>query len=404
MDASNSLPNDAAGADFSVVKALTALAKRKLLIGALSAAGALAALTMALLSPSIYRSGTQLLPPAQPQAGAAAILAQLGGAAAAVTGGSSVKNPNDVYLAMLGSRTVADKLIARFQLRQVYGNVSPAAARATLQGNSMIKLGKDGLIKVEVEDKDPKRAAQLANGYVEELQQLTRVLAVTEAAQRRLFFEKQLAVAKNDLAASERALKGALDTNGVISVDSDSRAVIETVGRLRAQISAKQVQLSSMQAFVTTGNQEFKRAQEELGGLRAELSRLQNGRPGAAAADGQGEGMDKRGLANIQILRDVKYYQMLYELLAKQYEAARLDEAKEASVIQVLDPAIEPERRAKPRTRFMTLAGALAGFLLGVVLAFLLEEKERLLRTPEGASQWAELRLRLGLRGIRKPG
>lgn len=385
------------GADLGLLRALSALAARKRLLLALPLACAALTLALCLALPNVYRSATQLLPPQAPQSGAAAMLAQLGGAAAAVTGAATVKSPNDVYLAMLGSRRVADRLLARFSLRTVYGDLSPEEARRELARHTSIRAGKDGLITVEVEDGDPKRAAALANAYVEELLALTRVLAVTEASQRRLFFERQLAQTKDALAKAEVALKGALDTGGVISVDSDSRAMIETVGRVRAQISAREVQLASMRAVVTPNNPQFQRAEQELASLKDELARLQNGpetAPGTAPASG------KRGLEAIKLLRDVKYEQMLYELLAKQFEAARLDEAKDGAVLQVLDTAIEPERRARPRVLLMTVLGAGFGLLLAVALALALDYKQRLLLTPAGAAAWEELRARtrLGLR------
>jgi uncharacterized protein involved in exopolysaccharide biosynthesis len=233
--------------------------------------------------------------------------------------------------------------------------------------------------------------AKLANAYVEELLDLTKVLALTEASQRRMFYERQLEQTKNNLAKAEMTLKGALDTHGVISVDGDSRAVVETIGRLRAQISAKEIQLGSMQAFVTRNNPEFKRVEEEAASLRAELSRLENGRPATEAQRAAGENK-QAGLENIQTLRDVKYHQMLYELLAKQYEVARLDEAKDASVIQVLDSAIEPERKSKPLRGLMVLMGAVLGLVAAIAWAFVIESKERALQNPERAAQLAKLK------------
>ena len=378
----------------TVMRILTVLARHKLLVIVPPLLAGLAALIIGLNMPRVYSSMTKLLPPQQAQSGTAALLAQLGGAAAAVSGSASIKNPNDVYVAMLTSRTIADKMIARFKLRDLYLVESHEQARLVLTSKSTIKAGKDGLITVEVADGDPQRAAAMANAYVEELLRLTKVIAITEASQRRAFFELQLEAAKNELSAAELSLKNSLDTGGVISVDSDSRALIETVGRLRAQISAKEVQLSSVRPFVTQNNPEFIRSQQELNSLKEELSRLQNGRgPDAAAAPAS-----KRGLENIKILRDVKYYQMLYELLAKQYEAARLDEAKDSSIIQVLDRAVAPEQKAGPRIPRMVLKYAALAGVLSVALVLLLDFMERFLRTPAGAHQWRELRDNLRLR------
>jgi uncharacterized protein involved in exopolysaccharide biosynthesis len=226
----------------------------------------------------------------------------------------------------------------------------------------------------------------MANAYVDELLRLTKVLAVTEASQRRMFFETQLERSKKDLANAEVALKKAIDTSGVISVDADSRALMETVGRLRAQISAKEIQLRAMQAYLTTENPEYKRTEEELSSLRVQLEKLENGSTKGVLNNQSSD--NKAGLENIKILRDVKYHQMLFELLAKQYEMARLDEAKDPSIIQVLDNAVVPEKKAKPKRLIITLLASVIGLLAAVSIAFLTETKERALSERRTAERW----------------
>jgi tyrosine-protein kinase Etk/Wzc len=293
---------------------------------------------------------------------------------------------------MLKSRTMADKLIAEFDLKKVYDTDSLEKARKKLTDQTVISTGKDGLITIDVEDESPQRVAKIANAYVVQLTNLTKVLAITDAAQRRAFYEAQLETAKNNLANAEAALKGSLDTRGVISVDVDSRAILETVARLRAQVSAKEVQLSSMRSFVTNSNPDYKRTEEELTSLRLELSRLENGRANSTSIANQSSGNKQAGLENIKVLRDVKYYQMLYELLAKQYELARLDEAKDPSIIQVLDSAVVPEKKVKPKRSLIVIFSTIFGFILSIGAAFLLEAKRKAIDSPEGASKWNELK------------
>lgn len=371
------------GGEISIVDLLIILAKHKKRIVGWSLLAVVGALVLGFALPNIYRAGTKLLPPQQAQSGAGALLAQIGG----ITGGVA-KNPNDLYVGMLKSRTIADQLIKKYNLTKVYETDSIEKARKILESNTYISAGKDGLITVEVESKDKKLVARLANAYVDELLALTKVLAVTEAGQRRMFFERQLEISKNNLAAAEMALKEALELHGVISVDSDSRAIVETLARLRAQISAKEIQLSAMRAFVTTNNQDFKHGQEVLNSLRSEFSKLQNGRPGA---EGPVAGGKSQGLENIKILREVKYHQQLYELLSKQYEAARLDEARDSSVIQVLDAAIEPERKFKPARLIIVLLLTAMALFAAIVSAFISEAKQNALRIPERKAQWDRL-------------
>jgi uncharacterized protein involved in exopolysaccharide biosynthesis len=375
-----------AGSEAGILETMVVVARRKkfvivlpLLVGSI-----VAALSFAL--PNVYKAGARLLPPQQ-QSTSMALLSQLGGGASLAAGMAGLKNPNDLYVAMLKSRTIADRLISRFALKNVYDTKSLEEARSELANNTSVISGKDGLIVIEVEDQDRKRVALIANAYVEELLRLTKVLAVTGASQRRMFFEKELEAAKDNLSKSEMDLKQALNSRGVTSVDAESRAVIERLARLRAAVSAKEIQINAMRAFVTEANPEFMRTNEELKSLRAELSKMENGTEGSSLNAAQ----TPEGLQSIKILRDVKYYEMLYELLSKQFEIARLDEAKDPSLIQVLDPAIEPERKVKPRRALIVLGSMLAAIVCAIAWILVEEKKKRLLSSPVMAEKWQEL-------------
>lgn len=382
--------------EIELLDALIVLAKHKRsVIGFPLIAGIIAAV-ISMCLPNVYSSTTRMLPPQQAQSSTAALLSQLGGVAGLAAGAAGIKNPNELYVGMLKSRTVADDIIAKFNLKDAYKAKLFEDARLALEANTSITSGKDGLITVTVEDKDPKRAALLANAYVDELSKLTKKLALSEAAQRRMFYEGQLEKAKNSLAAAELKLRNALDTHGVTSVDSESKAVVEMGARLRAQISAKEIQLNSMSAFVTTNHPEYQRAQEELSSLRAELAKLENGRGSETVGDVANE--NQSGLENIKVLRDVKYYQMLYETLAKQYEAARLDESKDPTLIQVLDRAAEPERRSKPKRRVIVLLSAAMALFVGIGFAFLTEKRNQLVREPRNAEKLRRLKAYIGLK------
>lgn len=350
------------------------------------------AAVVAFMLPPVFRASATLLPPQQAQSGAA-LLAQLGGADSLLAGAAGIKSPGEVYVGILKSRTVADSLIKKFDLMKVYDIPSLERTRVALAANTSISTGKDGSITIAVDDKDKARAADLANAYTLELSNLTKVLAVTAAAQRRLFYEKQLEQAKDNLAAAESKLKSRLDSGGVISVDTDSKAIVETMGRLRAKISAKEIELNAMKSFVTSNNQQYKRAEEELQSLRTGLDRLENGAAGTVETTARRDG---NGLGNIQLLRDVKYHQMLYELLAKQFEVARLEEAKDGPLIQVLDAAMPPENKFKPKRLLLILLALLGAELLALAFVFLRESILAARRRPEVAIKITELRRSLG--------
>lgn len=386
------LPDD----ELSLLDLLITLLRRKKTILLATMAGAALSVGVSLVLPDVYQATATLLPPQQQQSGAAAMLSQLSGLAGAAGGVPGIKNPSDLYIGMLKSRTIADRIVSRFDLKRAYEVNSQELARARLGASTDITSGKDGLIVIQVEDRDQKRVADLANAYTGELLDLTKVLAVTEAGQRRVFFERQLNAAKDSLAKAEAGLKGNLDTQGVSSVEAESKAVLETAARLRAQISAKEIELNSMRPFVTPTHPDFRRAEEELASLRQEFSRLQNGRrddAATSAADGN------QGLENVQRLRDLKYYQSLYELLAKQYEIARLDEAKNPGVIQVLDAAVQPERKFKPKRSLIVIGSTLGAFVLACVWVLLAEVGRRAAQSSETGAQYEQLRKLLRLRG-----
>ena len=383
-------------AGISLLDVFIVVAKRKKLILGLPAAVAIIVAAVSFVLPETYRASTKLLPPQQNQSGAAALLSQLGGLGGVAASAAGLKNPNDLYIGMLKSRTVADRIIRRFDMNRVYGTPSMEMVRDRLASNTFVSAEKDGLITITVQDNDKKLVAPLANAYVDELLKLTKVLAVTEAARRRLFFERELEQAKNKLVASEVDLKGALETSGVSSVDSESAAVLATVAQLRARISAKEIELRSMEAFVTATNPEYQRVEQELASLRIEMSKLQNG-TGDGKSDVQTKGKTA-GLDNVQRLRDVKYYQMLYALLAKQYEAARLEEARDSPVVQVLDTAIDPERRYAPKRTVLVLLATFVSFIAALLAAFVLEAKAVAMTQPRTLARWSELRSYLKFR------
>jgi uncharacterized protein involved in exopolysaccharide biosynthesis len=369
--------------DSGVIGLLIVLAKNKKLIVGLPVVIGMLSIALSFLMPDIYQSRTRMLPPQQAQSSASALLSQLGGFAG-MTGIAGLKNPNDLYVAMLKSRTLAERLVNRFDLKKTYETDSLERTLKRLEDNTTITSGKDGLIIIEVEDRDRDRAARMANGYVEELLKLSKGLALTESSQRRVFFERQLETAKNNLAAAEGSLKGAIEARGVISVDVESRSVLETVGRLRAQVSAKEVELNSMQAFVTSNNPNYKRVEQELSSLRSQLATLENGRGIAVNKETTKPG----GLENIKLLRDVKYYEMLYELLAKQYEISRLDEAKDPAIFQVLDYAVPAERKFKPKRLLLGILASSISLFIAIFIAFVGEAKRQLLQSPEGTAKW----------------
>jgi len=367
-----------------------ALARQKnWLIGCTVGAGTLALVVSLLMTP-IFTSTTRILPPQQQSSGMAAALGQLGALAGAAGGLAGLKNPNDLYVGMMQSETVADSLIKQFKLQERYETDTMVATRNALAGIRQISSGKDGLISVSVDDKDPAFAARLTNAYVDELKKLTQTLAVTDAAQRRLFYEKQLMQARDSLADAEVALKQTQEKTGLLQLDSQVAAIISSAAQLKANIAAKEVQLEAMKSFATTQNPDYLRAQKELNGLKAQLTRMEKGK----ASDGDfmvptGK-VPQTGLEYVRKLRDVKYYETMFELLAKQFEVAKLEESRDSSIVQVLDKATPPDWKSKPKRALIVAMGLLGGFFAGVLLALVREHMHK--SKEAGTSRWHEVK------------
>ena len=330
------------------------------------------------ISPT-YTANTKLLPPQQQQSSAASLMASLGalgGLAGAATG---IKNPADQYVAFLQSRTVQDAMIDRFQLETRYEAKFREDARNAIKGNSIISSGKDGMISIDFSDKDPAFAAQVANAYPEELSKLLSRIAVTEAQQRRVFFEKQLNNAKDKLTQADQALKASgINSN---ALKSSPTAAVETLARLKANITAQEIKLSSMRGYLTESAPDFKQAQTELSAMRQQMARAEQEEPTSS----------RGGSDYIAKYRDYKYHETLFELFAKQYEMARIDEAREGAVIQVVDVALPPERKAKPKKALMAIITTLASGFALLLFVFIRNALRNAQQSPETAQKLVQL-------------
>jgi hypothetical protein len=341
---------------------------------------ALAALGISYLIPPAFKSSIRILIPQQ-QGSTAAMISQQLGALAGLAGAVGVKNPADQYVAMIQSRTIANRLIERFELTQRYETKTLIDTRKRLDKHTDVTAGKDGMIMVEVEDADPEMAAKLAAAYVEELGWLTRQLTIGEAAQRREFFERQLEATKKRLDVASRSLRSGGVSEGVLK--SEPRLAIETVARLKAAITAAEVRLAAMRYHLAEAHPDYRREVQELTALRAQLSRQE-----AATASSSDSG------DYVARFREFKYHETLFDLLARQLELARLDEAREGGVIQVVDAAEVPERRSSPRRMLMTVGAGLIGLVVSLILVFLIEGIKGRFADPLSAQRLAEFRAR----------
>lgn len=355
------------GPTVSLTDVLTWLGEKKALIAAVTVGAAIVSCVIALLLPSIYTARTTFLAPgSQQQSGSAAALAALG-SLGGLAGGLGAKTPDDLYVALLKSDSVQRGLDERFNLRAHYDVDTFETLRKVLPTYVRISADKkSGVISVEVDDKDAKFAADLANAHEPEVTKLLGRLAVSEAQLRRVFFEKQLQETKENLIKAEQSLQAVQEKSGVIVLDKQAEALINNAALLRAQISEREVQLRVLRTSATEQNPAVIRLNSELRGLRSELARMessQGGAPGSAVDMPVGR-IPEAAVDYVRARRELKLQETLLESMVRQYEIAKLDEAKEGPSLQQVDVALPPDRKSKPVRSLIVLASTLAALVL----------------------------------------
>jgi len=381
--------------EISLLDMLIAIAQRRWRIVTVVACATLIGVILSFVLPTRYTATTSILPPQQNSSVGTALMAQLGNLASigSLAGGSlGLKNPNDLQVALLKSRTVEDAVLDRFHLIDLYHKKRRSDARKKLEKVVDIDDGaKDGLIRISVTDGDAKRAADMANGYVEEFKEFSSTLAVTEASQRRQFFEQQMLQAKDNLAKAEEDLKATEQKTGLIQLDAQARSTIELVANLRAQIAAKEVEINAMRSFETADNPQLQIAEQQLAGLRAQAQKMGASSEGANALIPKGN-LQESGLEYIQKLRNVKYNETIFDLLARQYEIAKVDEARQGATVQIVDRAVAPDRRSSPQRTLIVLGFAFLGLIFGVIWALGAESIFRISKNPAERSRLEALK------------
>ena len=356
---------------------LLIITQRKKLVGIVTAVCTGIALVLAFALPQEFTATVIILPPQGNSSTSSILASQLSGVNGAESGIPSsmlsTKNMNDMYVSMLRGPSIEDAVIQRYELQSEYREKYPVDARRALEDHTKIDgATKDGLIRLSFTDRDPSRSAEIANGYVEQFKNLSQHLAISEASQRRVVFENRLAKMKVDLENANEALKKAQLSTGVVQLDGQARAMIDSAARMRAQIAAKEVQIEAIRSYAGDENPALTQAQMELDRLRSPFNKH------VASLEGSPEGgflpkgaVPQAGLEYVRRLRDVRYYEAISEVLAKRLELAKLDEVREGAFIQVVDPAITPEKRSYPMRGLLVISGLAVGFTFGIMLALL---------------------------------
>jgi uncharacterized protein involved in exopolysaccharide biosynthesis len=355
--------------------------KRRWLIICVCTTSVVAAFMVSLLLPKMYESTATLLPQIESNEASsmAALLSASGAGGAAQSLGISLPGapatPTDIFIAILKSRTMADDAVKQFNLMEVYQSSTSEDARRALQGATQISVTKEKVIKVTVEATSPQLAADLANFYVNNLDRLNRTLNISKATHNRRFIEQRLNETQVSLVKAEEELRDFQTKNKTVAVEAQSKAMIEAAAHVQAQIAAHEVQLEAMSSYLSPDNPQLVPIRTSLQELRKQLYMMESGKGGKGMLPG-----DRLHPAMItvpalaldygRLMRELKVQETLYTLLTSQYEQAKLAEARNTPTVQILDPAVPPERKSRPIIRKNVLMTGLLSLLFSVFCTF----------------------------------
>jgi uncharacterized protein involved in exopolysaccharide biosynthesis len=387
LNSQNSNSSNGDDDEISLIDLAIALGEEKKTLFAVPLFTTSVAIVVSLIMTPVFTAKTLMMPPQQQQSSAASALASLGALAGLAGGAAGVKSPDEMYIAFMESESLQNSIIKKMNLQTRYEAKTLTDTRAGLKGAVKITSDKkSGLISIEATDKDPVFAAQLANLYIDELHNLLGRLAVTDAQQRRVFYEDQIKKTQADLVNAESRFRLANEKSGMQMTSILAETSLRANAEMRGQIAAKEVQLQAMSRFETTQNPDVQKLTSEMSALRQQLSKLESGSGNTTSA------VNPMQQEASQAYRDIKVQQAMLEVLIKQYEIARVDEAKEGPLVQQVDPATPPERRSKPKRSLIVLVSALGGLFLGVLAAFVRRSIKKAATDPESSQLMLQLR------------
>lgn len=357
---------------------------------------------VALLLKPVYTAKAIILPPQQQQSSLSSMLGAFGSLASLSGGGTSslLKSPADMYIGILKSNTIADQIVEQLKLGPIYHTKTLDDARRVLGKHADFDAEKDGLIHISVTDHSAQRASDIANAYIDALHRMNSSLAITDASQRRLFFSQQVDAERTELNKAENEFAATQLKTGLLEVNGQSALLMRTIAEVQAQIYADQVGLEGLLTSSTEQNPDVHRLRQEIVALQGQLNQLQDNQKKLGPGDIEVPAghLPEEAIEYARRMRDVKYHETLFELLSKQYEAARIDEAKAAPLIQVVDRAIPPQKKSGPWRALIVLGFGIGGFFLACVWALASNAAKRMSQVPENNVRLQQLRASFRLR------
>lgn len=357
---------------------------RRNVLAKFAAWGAAASVVIAVLIPSEFMSTTRLMPPDTSQSQGLAMFAaaagKLSGNLAAIGNELlGLKTSDDLFAGVLLSRTVQDDVIAKFDLRKVYGKRRWVDTRKELTGNTDIAIDrKSGILTIKVTDHDPKRACAMAQEYVTQLNYVVTQLNTSSAHREREFLEERLAEVKQELQASEKEFSQFASKTGAIDIKEQGKAMVEAAALLEGQLIAAQTELQGLRQIFTDNNVRVRALKARVNELELQIRKVGGTASTAedtASADNEVYPSIRKlpllGVTYADLYRHTKVEEVVFETLTQQYELAKVQEAKEVPSVKILDPADVPEKKIFPPRTVLVLTGTFVALILGVLWVLL---------------------------------
>jgi tyrosine-protein kinase Etk/Wzc len=344
------------------------------------------------LLPKMYMATARVLPPEEDNSGLFSLLSNidnpLSGMARSIIGNQT---PTAVYVGIMKSRTVADELNRKFHLKELYGAKYIEDVYSELEDRTTIEINrKDQLISVSVRDRDPRRASEMANAYVDMLDQINRRLNITQGKRKRLFLEDRLKEVRSDLEKAEVNLKAFQEKYHLVSIEQQAKVVIEGAAEIQSEIIASQTELEVLKQFGTEKQIEAVMLKAKIEELQNQLNSIEQGEKMETDVSNTStttrgskfyipfDKLPQLGMELMRLMREAKIQEKLFELITAQYEMAQIEEAKDVGTVQVIDHAVPPEKKISPKRGRIVIAATILVFFIAALLVIGLEYRRDL--------------------------
>ena len=391
MTQNNTLANEFDD-EINLIDLLQVLLKRKRMIFGVVFSAIMLSVIVSLMLPKMYTATARILPPAESASPISGLLSQAGGALAGLAGGLiGGKTTAELYKGILSSRTVADALIKKFNLKKLYDMKYLEDVYKKLADRTNITVSrKDEIITISIEDRAPRRAADMANTYVQMLDKINRTLNITEGQRKRIFLEERLKTVGEDLLKAETALKEFQEKYKLVAIEEQAKVAIEGAAKIKGEIITTQTELEVMKQFGTERQNEAIMLKSKIAELQKQLAKIEKGNPGSGVAQSSNAGgmesnfyipfdeLPELGMQLFRMMREAKIQEKVFELMTTEYELAKIEEAKDVNTIQVLDKAVPPDKKSSPKRSLIVILSTFVAFFIAVFLAFFMEFIERI--------------------------